>query len=606
MSGLVGGLIVIALIIVAIGLITDVVGTLFGAKKSSASTPKSAWNARTFGKAQVEHAKKEYTFEGLPYSVKNHHSFYSLRRSRHERSQYEYYNPAASMVATRARISWKLRSSNYVDREYAPHNLIDQSELFAFRSVANFPLIKRLEQDIAECLAGLGAYPVTEPHAVGEVPSPPKPNLLDDAIRLLPIDILASLSSREKEYVQGFIESQNLKRKAAYESAKSKHKKALNETESALQTQLTHWQSACQEWDKACTADVEQLEALKAKVCSEFSVEQVAKLALSSAAFPNWFPRDLNIAYDAEGQILIVEHRLPNLDEIEWVKLFVLKNSRPLKPLTATERKKVFAEFYPLVTLSLAVLLAKHFDAEKVALIAVNGWVEFRSKATGLEKRAFCSSLAASTDKLKEIDLQHADPLTAYHVLKGVTTPSLELAPVAPKLRLDMEDKRFVEARDVLQGMDSDENLASMDWEDFEHLCRELFEKVFASEGATVSVTQASRDQGVDAVILDPDPIRGGKIVIQAKRYVNTVDVSAVRDLWGVVSHEGAMKGLLVTTSQFGPDSYAFAQGKPLTLINGSELLHLLEKNGYTFRINLEEARQMQRESGMPPFRKKR
>jgi restriction system protein len=250
--------------------------------------------------------------------------------------------------------------------------------------------------------------------------------------------------------------------------------------------------------------------------------------------------------------------------------------------------------------------MAKHFDAEKVALIAVNGWVEFRSKATGLEKSAFCSSLAASSAKLKEIDLQHADPLTAYHALKGVTTPSLELAPVAPKLRLDMEDKRFVEARDVLQGMNSDENLASMDWEDFEHLCRELFEKVFASEGATVSVTQASRDQGVDAIILDPDPIRGGKIVIQAKRYVNTVDVSAVRDLWGVVSHEGAMKGLLVTTSQFGPDSYAFAQGKPLTLINGSELLHLLEKNGYTFRINLEEARQMQRESGMPPFRKKR
>jgi restriction system protein len=262
-------------------------------------------------------------------------------------------------------------------------------------------------------------------------------------------------------------------------------------------------------------------------------VDQVAKLALSSAAFPKWFPRDFNISYDPEGQILIVEHSLPNLDEIEWVKLVVLKNSRPLKPLTATERKKVFAEFYPLVTLSLAVLLAKHFDAEKVALIAVNGWVEFRSKATGLEKRAFCSSLAASTTKLKEIDLQHADPLTAYRALKGVTTPSLELAPVAPKLRLDMEDKRFVEARDVLQGMNSDENLASMDWEDFEHLCRELFEREFAASGATVSVTKASRDQGVDAVIYDPDPIRGGKMVIQAKRYVNTVDVSAVRDLWG-------------------------------------------------------------------------
>ena len=61
MSGVVVGLIVIALFVGAIGLIADVVGTLFGAKKSSTSNPKSAWHARTFEKAQVGHAEKEYT-----------------------------------------------------------------------------------------------------------------------------------------------------------------------------------------------------------------------------------------------------------------------------------------------------------------------------------------------------------------------------------------------------------------------------------------------------------------------------------------------------------------------------------------------------------------
>ena len=80
---------------------------------------------------------------------------------------------------------------------------------------------------------------------------------------------------------------------------------------------------------------------------------------------------------------------------------------------------------------------------------------------------------------------------------------------------------------------------------------------------------------------------------------------SAVRDLWGTVSHEGAMKGLLVTTSQFGPDAYAFAQDKPITLINGSELLFLLEQNGYTFRIDLEEARKLRRETGAPSFQRR-
>jgi len=130
-----------------------------------------------------------------------------------------------------------------------------------------------------------------------------------------------------------------------------------------------------------------------------------------------------------------------------------------------------------------------------------------------------------------------------------------------------------------------------MDWQDFEHLIRELFEKEFSGRGAEVKVTQASRDRGVDAIVFDPDPIRGGKYVIQAKRYTNTVDVSAVRDLCAVVNKEGASRGILVTTSTYGADAYAFANNEPVTLLNGAELLGLLKKHGYSFRINLQEAR---------------
>ena len=66
------------------------------------------------------------------------------------------------------------------------------------------------------------------------------------------------------------------------------------------------------------------------------------------------------------------------------------------------------------------------------------------------------------------------------------------------------------------------------------------------------------------------------------------------------------MKGLLVTTSQFGPDIYSFSKDKPITLINGSELLFLLEQNGYKFRIDLEEARKLQKESGEQSFKRSR
>ena len=98
--------------------------------------------------------------------------------------------------------------------------------------------------------------------------------------------------------------------------------------------------------------------------------------------------------------------------------------------------------------------------------------------------------------------------------------------------------------------------------------------------------------------MFDPDPIRGGKIVIQAKRYTNTVDVSAVTDLYGTVLNEGATKGFLVTTADYGPDAYEFAKGKPLTPLNGGNLLHMLERHGWKARIDLQEARRLAAEQG--------
>jgi len=137
--------------------------------------------------------------------------------------------------------------------------------------------------------------------------------------------------------------------------------------------------------------------------------------------------------------------------------------------------------------------------------------------------------------------------------------------------------------------LDEGVNLAEMDWEDFEYLVRELFEKIFSDDGSEVRVTQASRDGGVDAVAFDNDPIKGGKFIIQAKRYNNVVSVSASRDLYGTVINEGAVKGILVTTSYFGNDSREFAKDKPITLIDGSNLVYLLNKYGYKAHIKLKK-----------------
>jgi restriction system protein len=46
-----------------------------------------------------------------------------------------------------------------------------------------------------------------------------------------------------------------------------------------------------------------------------------------------------------------------------------------------------------------------------------------------------------------------------------------------------------------------------------------------------------------------------------------------------------------ITTSDYGPDAFHFAKDKPLTLMNGANLLYLLEKHGKKARIDLKEVK---------------
>ena len=44
---------------------------------------------------------------------------------------------------------------------------------------------------------------------------------------------------------------------------------------------------------------------------------------------------------------------------------------------------------------------------------------------------------------------------------------------------------------------------------------------------------------------------------------------------------------------KYGPDAYEFAKGKPLTLMNGGNLLFLLEKHGHKAKIEIKEAKRI-------------
>jgi restriction system protein len=318
---------------------------------------------------------------------------------------------------------------------------------------------------------------------------------------------------------------------------------------------------------------------------------------VARSEYPDAFPRDNEISFDIETGLLAIDFELPPQSAIpnkKQVKYVASRGEFQDSLISDAAFKKLYDEVLYQVCLGTLYELFAADTIDVIKTIVFNGWVHAIDKATGVDTHPCIMTIQVLKAEFTALNLSQIDLKACFRSLKGVSGSSLsDFSPVRPVLTLNREDSRFVASYSVVDSVNEKTNLAAMDWLDFENLIRELFEKEFSKNGGEVKITQASRDGGVDAIAFDPDPIRGGKIVIQAKRYTNPVGVAAVRDLFGTVHNEGATKGILVTTSDYGPDAYEFAKGKPLTLLSGSELLYLLGRHGYHAKIDIKEAKKL-------------
>ena len=310
---------------------------------------------------------------------------------------------------------------------------------------------------------------------------------------------------------------------------------------------------------------------------------------------------DIEIAYNNENKILLVNYPLPDFEDIsrlpKEVKYISSKGEFKTPYHSDTAIRKMYDSLIYQIIFSIAHAIFSGDRRQYVESIVINGFLDTIDRSIGKKVVIYISSLHINRKEFEELDLQQIDPKQCFKRLKGVAGIQMDTqTPVAPIMQINKDDKRFVESYDVAKNIDVGTNLAAMDWQDFENLIRELFEWKFSTNGGECKITQASRDGGVDAIAFDPDPILGGKIIIQAKRYTNVVGVSAVRDLYGTLINEGASKGILITTSDYGSDAHKFAKGKPITLLNGNNLLHLLNEMGTKAYINIKEAKKILKE----------
>jgi len=287
-----------------------------------------------------------------------------------------------------------------------------------------------------------------------------------------------------------------------------------------------------------------------------------------------------DVSYERQGRTLFIARMLPDVEVIPDVEEYRYVSARDEIVAEKRAPEEIRSRYAALVARLVLRTMRDVFEAHPrtvVDEVVASGHARTRDKATGRPAAPCLVSVSASRAQFSDLVLDRLDPTECLRHLHARVSPHpWDLEAVRPIFDPDLSEYRVTSARDATAGLDGRPVLAELSPTDFEHLVRRLFEAM----GMRAWTTQASHDGGIDAVAVNEDPIVGGLCVVQAKRYRAAVPAEAVRSLAGVIEDRRANRGVLVTTSWFGPSAHEFARRNGrIQLVEGGELKHLLAEH---------------------------
>jgi restriction system protein len=114
-------------------------------------------------------------------------------------------------------------------------------------------------------------------------------------------------------------------------------------------------------------------------------------------------------------------------------------------------------------------------------------------------------------------------------------------------------------------------SLRELSWKEFEWLVGEAYRR----QGYAVEeFLGGGADGGVDLILRK----NGATWFVQCKQWrTQAVGAPIIREIFGLVTHHQANGAIVITSGRFTREACAFAEGKTLELIDGPELLALVE-----------------------------
>ena len=100
-----------------------------------------------------------------------------------------------------------------------------------------------------------------------------------------------------------------------------------------------------------------------------------------------------------------------------------------------------------------------------------------------------------------------------------------------------------------------------------------LAEQVYRKLGYSVQHVGQTGDHGIDVLLINPN---NQKEIVQCKQWSKPVGEAALRDLYGAMVHDQAVRGWIWAPRGFSGPAKSWAQGKPIVLVDDTEINRLI------------------------------
>lgn len=302
------------------------------------------------------------------------------------------------------------------------------------------------------------------------------------------------------------------------------------------------------------------------------AVEKYLRVALAGSRYPSEITVEFDVFYNPILHTAVVAYRLPLPDELPLQAGFAFdadSGEISVDPMSLELRERVYDHVISQIALRAVYELFHSLPFPGILqAVALNGWVRGDSS----EERTNILSLRVTRAAFEGLNLLEVEPEACLRGLGAIVAgPLARLAPVQPVL----EPRSHGIHRTSLK----EQALENMSWDVFRHLMEEFLLKVYLRGGGSgIEVVRVGDGGEMEAVSRSLDPDRPGDVRIRVRRKRDLMPKRDCERFYEDMTAAGAVRGVLITTGYFSDEVWEYGRDAPITLIDGPNLVHLMNE----------------------------